>query len=108
VYSYFGNGIITVDEHAAGTFFTSFNLNTSQLLRIDVTSLVQNAINANQQYVGFRLSTPGGPDRYATGPASGLPYPLLNVVPEPSSIALLLTGVTALFGRRRMRMHPLL
>ena len=68
-------------------------------MHLDVTSAVNSAIAASDQYLGFRLSTTMA-DRFNIGSVSSLPNPVLTI-PEPGTIALL--GLGGILLRKRKK-----
>ena len=116
VYSYYGDGEIGVDDFDAGgndafySFYAPGEYAEREILgeivtgyleseSIVVTDIILDAIADNQQYVGFRLSTLTS-DRYALG-VNLLPVPVLTVVPEPCTLALL--GLGGLLIKRKRK-----
>ncbi len=109
VFTYVGDGVVIADEFYAGgtTPFVSFvGENDPEYgygygyISIDVTSAVQDVLTAGEEFIGFRLSTETD-DRFTVGWSIGVPDPVLTVVPEPGTIALL--GLGALLLRRRRK-----
>ena len=107
VFVYSGDGIITMADFFAGGSepFTSFIGDDGYELgygytRVDVTPVIQAAVAAGEQYVGFRLSTETDAD-FSFGWCVGLPDPVLTVTPEPATILLFGLGVLAM--RKRVR-----
>ena len=108
IYSYYGDGSVTVDDFDAGTYYKSFDAlgvwtvtygdgwTSSEYLvneSIDVTGIILDAIANGQSYIGFRLSTLTS-DRYT------LSYtPTLTIVPEP--MTMLLLGLGGMMIRRK-------
>ncbi len=107
VFAYTGNGVIAVDDFSAGGLqpFTSFIGENNPgigygYISIDVTSIIQEAIAIEQQFVGFRLST----ETEATfdlGWGIGVPDPVLTIIPEPATVLLLGLGGLTLRKRRK-------
>lgn len=102
VFGYFGDGIVTPsDFDTPGEFISSFfTPDTVAHEMIDVTSLIQESINSNEEFLTFRLSTTGT-DRYGLGAGFGQPIPTLKVVPEPATIGLVVAGLVGICSRRR-------
>jgi hypothetical protein len=93
VYSFYGDGVVSPDEWAAGTLlqqFTNIDGNSSITLRVDVTSAIKSGLTQGKPYLSFNFR--GGPafDRYFMGSIVGLPDSsiLLHYVPEPNSLAI--------------------
>lgn len=104
LYTFAGTRTVTPAQFNAGTLFSSFSNNASGVEHVDVTAAVQQAVDAGQQFVGFRLSTATA-DRYLLGPPFTPAGPTLTVVPEPTTLALaaVVTCGGLLYGWRRRR-----
>lgn len=103
VFTFVGDGVVTADDFYAGglTPFISF-IGEDYFCRvtIDVTSVIQDILTADEEFIGFRLSTETT-DRFNMGRVCRLPDPVLTVVPEPASVLLLALGGLALIRRRQ-------
>lgn len=101
VFTYEGDGVIAPEEFYAGDWTLSFPHNGPPgVVSVDVTSIIQDAVDVGQTYVGFRLSTETN-DRYFLGAIVGLPDPVLTVIPEPAVATMLAIGSVSLLFRRR-------
>ena len=86
-------------DWCAGTVFTSFPNSMSGLEHVDVTAAVLAAQGAGEAFLGFRLST-ATDSRYLLGPpftGSG-PTMTAEIIPEPSTLALLGLGTLGVLG----------
>ena len=103
VFTFVGDGVVTADDFYAGglTPFISF-IGEDYFCRvtIDVTSVIQDILAANEEFIGFKLSTETM-DRFNMGRVCMLPDPVLTVVPEPASVLLLALGGLTLIRRRQ-------
>ena len=109
VYNFAGDGVVSTDEWNAGTLFHTFTgiQGGIQTLSVDVTSLLQAAVDAGDPFLSFSLRAGIGTDRYNMGAIVGivgLPDPALflgvprtvaiDIKPgeEPNSINLASSG----------------
>ena len=107
LYSFDGDGTVSVDEWDLGSLihsFTSISQYTYQDLSLDITSLLQDYIDAGSDYLSFNFRGPGsridlGDSGAGTAPTV-INYELASV-PEPFTLGLLLTGIFALFLVKR-------
>ena len=121
IFTYAGNGIVAADDFYAGALFTSFIAGNNQEIyweneygdsgvaifgyySIDITSAVLDALAAEEQYLGIRLSTET-PDRYGIGSMSSLPDPVLAIIPEPATICLFSLAGLMLRGKNLVYSH---
>jgi hypothetical protein len=109
VYSFAGDGVVSVDEWNAGTLFHSFkNVNGGHLLlSVDATSILQNAVTRGDNFLSFSFRDGNGNDRYwlrAPNDPCDIADPdaayMMVTVPEPLTLALLALGATILPRRR--------
>jgi hypothetical protein len=98
VFAFAGTGTVTPDLFSAGTLFTSFANSTSGLEHVDVSTAVLAAQQAGDDFIGFRLSSTSD-SRWLMGPPFGAgPTMTVEVIPEPSALALLGVGTLGLLG----------
>lgn len=99
VFSFEGDGVVTTDDFYAGgmTPFISFvGEDYFYRVTIDVTSVIQDILTADEKFIGFRLSTETT-DRFGLGRTVMLPGPVLTYAnPEPATVLLLGFGCLAL------------
>ena len=55
VFAYSADGQLTLSDWAGGTFLRSFRYRGKQVVKLDVTSAVEAALAAGQQFIGFRF-----------------------------------------------------
>ena len=66
VFVFSGDGVISIDEWDAGTLHTSFyGIENPGELRLDVTEVLQQAIDNGNSYLSFRFTGGAGTDRYS-------------------------------------------
>ena len=114
VFTYAGDGMLTLSDWDAGTLLTSFEYSGEELVVVDTTSFIATAIAAGSPYAGFnvRFAGPSNIDRFR-GTASYLSFgsvecdsaALLSIatVPEPGTgiLMLLVIGVVIVVRRGR-------
>jgi hypothetical protein len=103
IFTFTGDGVVTANDFYAGgpSPFTSVKVGDVRgLVSFDVTSAVQTAVTAGDQFIGFKLST-NTTDRYSFGSSIGLSGPMLTVTPEPAT--LLLLGLGAAIIRKKQK-----
>ena len=100
------DGALTSSDYNAGTFLGTLmlpdRLNYGQDAFFDVTSFLQ---TVGGPYVGFNLRTDAGTDVFSSLESNyGHPAQLtVTMVPEPSTVLLLLSGILGLVGITRIR-----
>lgn len=74
VYNFAGDGMVSTDEWDAGTLFHTFTgiQGGIQTLSVDVTSLLQAAVDAGNPFLSFSLRAGIGTDRYNMGVIVGV------------------------------------
>jgi hypothetical protein len=77
VFAFKGDGEIKPSDFYAGKRIGRAKAPGSNSVRVDVTKAVQAALDADQQFIGFRLSTKTA-DRYFLGDIAGLQNPTLR------------------------------
>jgi hypothetical protein len=77
VFAFKGDGEIKPSDFYAGKRIGRTKAPGSNSVRVDVTKAVQAALDADQQFIGFRLSTKTA-DRYFLGDIAGLQNPTLR------------------------------
>ena len=119
VYTYAGDGNLTLSDWAVGSLFTSLTFSgTAEAVALDVTSFVSRALAQDYSYAGFnfRFAVPSsiednGP-YLAFGSFDCTPCASLSIteVPEPGVVTLMLLGASLRIGysgrvclRRRRR-----
>lgn len=55
VFAYSADGQLTLSDWAGGTFLRSFRYRNKRVVKLDVTSAVEAALAAGQQFIGFRF-----------------------------------------------------
>ena len=107
VYTYAGDGNLTLSDWAAGSFFTSFAFSgVEEAVALDVTSFVRSALAQNDSYAGFnlRFAVPSsindnGPCLASGSRDCGIAASLsITAVPEPGVLTLMLLGISLLMG----------
>ena len=98
VYGYTGDGAITVDDYAAGTFLGSVTEVPleGRSLKVDVTSFISGLLSEGNAFAGIAL-------RPGSQGGAGFHEATLNVVPEPSTLVLVATAALGCIGRRQWR-----
>ena len=102
---FFGSGTVSPELFdAPATLLTSFPLDASGSVQVDVTAAVLAAQDAGAQFLDFRLSTTTD-SRYLLEPPFTAARPALEVtpVPAPGGLALLGLGGLALAAYDRLR-----
>lgn len=121
VFSYPGDGTLTVADYNAGSLVSSFSYNNEAAVDIDLTAAARQAVSDSYDYLGLnlRMSLP-----YPEGEAlsyisfGSLEYPLAGAlpaelhvatsdnptVPEPATILLLSFGLAGRFLRKRQQL----
>ena len=79
-YVFEGDGEASLDEYYLGTLETTKTGLTVmyETVSVDMTTAVQAAITAGYDYIGFRLLSPPGGDRFNLGNAGGVANPTLT------------------------------
>jgi len=101
VYSFTGDGIVSIDEWNAGVLEQAFTgiEGGNQTLSLDITTLLLNSISNNDTYLSFNFRGGVGTDRYWLSDINGLPDPVINtIVPVPAAVWLFVGGMGMLFG----------
>ncbi len=89
VYSFAGDGVVSTDEWAVGTLFHTFsNIDGARLtLSVDITSLLQSAVDSGDNYLSFNFRAGAGTDRFFLGSSFSLDDPTISSPPPPQSCA---------------------
>lgn len=100
VYSFGGDGIVSTDEWNSGTMFHTFTgvAGNFQTLSVNVTSLLQEALDNNEAFLSFNFRGGSGTDRYWLSEIANLPDPTLSVQSVPEPLTLLSSGVALGLG----------
>jgi len=113
VFTYPGDGVLTVADWAQGFLLTSFSYAGEQTVLLDVTSFIRNAVTAGDEFAGFnfRFAVPSsvilnGPfaafGSLEFPPAASLTVNVPpSVAPEPNSLLLLCSGLVTTIGYSR-------
>jgi hypothetical protein len=55
VFTYAGDGILSLDDFYLGSFFTAFEYSGESKITLDVTNFIQELINSGEQFAGFNF-----------------------------------------------------
>ena len=120
MYTYDGDGALTLSDFNAGSEFNSFDYNGEKFLNLDVTSFVQDLKTDNGDFAGFNLRLLNvapiqtGPPFVAFGSLEEPQAAQLflnekpNVVPEPTTLFMLGSGMFGNFFLRLRRVPGIL
>jgi hypothetical protein len=83
VYTYEGDGLLSLADFSAGTLFTSFDYAGESVVRLDVTAFVAGLVNSKKTFAGFVLRTVPSPI-----PSNG-PFVAFNSIelPPPAQLS---------------------
>ncbi|MCC5611878.1 hypothetical protein LC612_35390 [Nostoc sp. CHAB 5834] len=109
IYYFAGDGKVSTDEWNAGTLFQTLTGidGDKATLSVDVTSLLQNALDNNNDFLSFNFRAGSGTDRYFLSDSVGLPEPTLSLtsqpVREPATVGGSLIACVTAWQIRRMK-----
>nr|WP_298720896.1 hypothetical protein [uncultured Steroidobacter sp.] len=87
VFAYSADGQLTLSDWTGGTFVRSFRYRGRQVVRLDVTSAVEAALEAGQQFIGFRFEFAEPSPIAMNGP-----FVAFHTVEVPPAATLRITG----------------
>lgn len=104
LYSFAGDGLVSIDEWDSGTPFYTFTSVSGEIqtLSIDISMLLKTAVDKEDHYLSFSFRA-GNANRYFLSEAVGLTDPSISLIPLPSTIYLMGSGLLALAGISRWR-----
>jgi hypothetical protein len=115
VYTYAGDGSLSLGDFNAGSFFKSFEYSGASSVTIDVTSCIEDLQSSGSVFAGFnfRFAVPStiamnGPFVAFTSFENG-GAATISDVPEPGALTLLaavLGGIVWRNGRRKVKLSP--
>jgi len=110
VFSYAGDGFLTLTDFNSGSLFTSFLYSGESNISLDVSTVIQDLLSSNEDFAGFNFqfsiptTIPGnGPFVAFNSLEFGPPAKLVTAILEPTTLTLFGIGLFALFFTERLR-----